>query len=416
MKILNHLDLVKNELRNARVQNLGTAPSSPVAGQIYYNTTEQALYYYDGSAWVKVDDNWVASVSGTAPIQSTGGATPTISIDAATSSSAGSMSSSDKAKLDDATSEATNGKLVIRDASGPGGTTGTFKVADPTDSSHPATKAYVDSYVQGIDAKASVRAATTANITLSGTQTIDSVALIANDRVLVKNQTTASDNGIYVVGSGSWVRAADANSSEELSPGTFVFVEEGTINGDAGFVMNADAPITLGTSDITWVQFSGAGQVVAGDGLTKTNNTLNVVGTANRIVANADNVDIASTYVGQDSITTVGTIQTGTWQATDVGVEHGGTGSSTAAGARQNLGAASTVTGTITGSSTSHTVTHNLNTRDIIVQVWETADSYSQVFPDIELPSVNAVSIKFSESSVPGSGSYRVVIMGVQTA
>jgi hypothetical protein len=272
----------------------------------------------------------------------------------------------------------------------------------------------VDAYVQGIDAKASVRAATTANITLSGTQTIDGVAVIAGDRVLVKNQTTASNNGIYVVGSGSWVRAADANSAEELSPGTFVFVEEGTVNGDAGYVMNADAPITLGTSDITWVQFSGAGQVVAGDGLTKSNNTLNVVGTADRITANADSIDIAATYAGQNSISTVGTIASGTWTATDVGVEHGGTGASTASAARQNLGAASTIAATVTGSGTTHTVTHNLNTRDIIVQVWETTGSYQQVFPDIELVSVNAVDIKFS--TAPGSDSYRVIVMGVLTA
>jgi hypothetical protein len=415
MKILNNLDLVKNELRNARVQNLGTAPTSPVEGQIYHNTTDHKLYYYDGSVWVVLDDNAVDAISGTAPIQaSETSGTVTISIDAATSSTAGSMSSSDKSKLDGATSEATNGKLVIRDSSGPGGTTGTFKVAEPTDSAHPATKAYVDAYVQGIDAKASVRAATTANITLSGTQTIDGVAVIAGDRVLVKNQTTASNNGIYVVGSGSWVRAADANSAEELSPGTFVFVEEGTVNGDAGYVMNADAPITLGTSDITWVQFSGAGQVVAGDGLTKSNNTLNVVGTADRITANADSIDIAATYAGQNSISTVGTIASGTWTATDVGVEHGGTGASTASAARQNLGAASTIAATVTGSGTTHTVTHNLNTRDIIVQVWETTGSYQQVFPDIELVSVNAVDIKFS--TAPGSDSYRVIVMGVLTA
>jgi hypothetical protein len=418
MKILNHLDLVKNELRNARVQNLGTAPSSPVEGQIYHNTTDHKLYYYDGSAWIVVDNNAVDHVVGTAPIQAseatdpTNGQTVTVSIDAATTSAAGSMSSADKTKLDDATSEATAGKLVIRDSSGAGGTTGTFKVAEPVDSAHPATKAYVDSYVQGIDAKPSVRVATTANITLSGTQTIDDVVLVAGDRVLVKNQTDAEDNGIYVVAAGSWPRAADANVSSELSPGSFVFVEEGTINGDNGYVMNADAPITLGTSDITWVQFSGAGQVVAGDGLTKTNNTLNVVGTANRITANADNVDIASTYVGQSSITTLGTITAGVWNGTDVAVADGGTGSSTAAGARVNLGVASTIAATVTGSGTTHGVTHNLNTRDITVQVWETAGSYQQVFPDIELTSVNAVDIKFS--TAPGSDSYRVVVMGVQ--
>lgn len=410
MKILNNLDLVKNELRNARVQNLASAPSSPVEGQIYHNTTDHKLYYFDGTNWIVVDNNAVDHIIGTAPIQASeatdaNGQTFTISIDAATTSAAGSMSASDKAKLDDATSEATASKLVIRDAAS------TFKVGEPTDSSHPATKAYVDSYVQGIDAKASVRAATTANISLTGAQTIDGVSVVAGDRVLVKNQSTASQNGIYVAASGSWARAADANTDAEMSPGTFVFVEEGTINGDAGYVMNADAPITLGTSDITWVQFSGAGQVVAGDGLTKSNNTLNVVGTADRITVNADSVDISANYVGQSTITTVGIITSGTWNGSDIAIADGGTGASTADNARRNLVVATRVAATVTGSGTTHTVTHNLNTRDITVQVWETTGSYQQVFPDIELTTVNTVDIKFSVA--PGSDSYRVVIIGV---
>ena len=404
MKVLNNLDLVKNELRNARVQNLASAPASPVEGQIYHNTTDHALYYYDGTAWVKVDDTWVASVSATAPISSTGGVTPTISIVAATTSVAGSMSSSDKTKLDGATSDATVSTLAIRDGNG------TFKVSTPTDTAHPATKAYVDSYVQGLDAKASARAATTADITLSGAQTIDGVAVVATDRVLVKNQTVDTANGIYVAAAGSWVRADDANTSALLSPGTFIFVEEGTLNGDAGYVMTADAPVTLGTTSLTWVQFSGAGQVVAGDGLTKSNNTIDAVGTSNRITVAADSIDISTSYVGQATITTLGTVATGTWQGTAVGVAYGGTGATSASAARANLDATTKVSATITGAGTTHTVTHNLNTRDITVQVYEAVSPYAQVFPDLELVSVNAVDVKFSVA--PGSDSYRVVVVG----
>ena len=404
MKVLNNLDLVKNELRNARVQNLASAPASPVEGQIYHNTTDHALYYYDGTAWVKVDDTWVASVSASAPIVSTGGVTPTISIVAATTSVAGSMSSSDKTKLDGATSDATASTLAIRDGSG------TFKVSTPTDTAHPATKAYVDSYVQGLDAKASARAATTANITLSGAQTIDGVAVVATDRVLVKNQTVDTANGIYVAAAGAWVRADDANTSALLSPGTFIFVEEGTLNGDAGYVMTADAPVTLGTTSLTWVQFSGAGQVVAGAGLTKSNNTIDAVGTSNRITVAADSIDISTSYVGQATITTLGTVATGTWQGTAVGVAYGGTGATSASAARANLDATTKVSATVTGSGTTHTVTHNLNTRDITVQVYEAVSPYAQVFPDLELVSVNAVDVKFSVA--PGSDSYRVVVIG----
>jgi hypothetical protein len=200
--------------------------------------------------------------------------------------------------------------------------------ANPTQSTDLATKAYVDSLSNGLDVKASVRAATTANITLSNTQTVDGVALSVGDRVLVKNQSTGSQNGIYVVASGSWTRATDFDNSPdvEVSPGTFFFVEEGTTQADNGYVVSNDTAITIGTTAITFSQFSGAGQITAGAGLTKSGNTLDVVGTADRITVATDSVDIASTYVGQSSITTLGTIGTGTWQGTVVAGQYGGTG------------------------------------------------------------------------------------------
>lgn len=211
-------------------------------------------------------------------------------------------------------------------------------LADPVFSSDAATKGYVDGVAQGLDIKPSVRAATTGNITLSSTQTIDGVAVTFADRVLVKNQTTASENGIYVVTGGPWVRASDMDVASEF-PSAFVFVEAGTVNADTGWVCTNDSPVTVGTTAITFTQFSGGGAVVAGNGLTQTGNTLNVGGTANRITVGADTVDIASTYVGQTSITTLGTITAGTWNGTTIAVANGGTGSTTAAGARTNLGA-----------------------------------------------------------------------------
>ena len=200
--------------------------------------------------------------------------------------------------------------------------------ATPTQSTDLTTKAYVDSMSNGLDVKASVRAATTANITLSNTQTVDGVALSVGDRVLVKNQSTGSQNGIYVVASGSWTRATDFDNSPdvEVSPGTFFFVEEGTTQADNGYVVSNDTAITIGTTAITFSQFSGAGQITAGAGLTKSGNTLDVVGTADRITVATDSVDIASTYVGQSSITTLGTIATGVWQGTLVAGQYGGTG------------------------------------------------------------------------------------------
>ena len=208
-------------------------------------------------------------------------------------------------------------------------------------------KAYVDSVANGLDVKKSVRVATTANLsatynngagtlTNSGSQAaiqIDGVTLVADDRVLVKDQSTAAQNGFYkvtTVGSGSanWVltRTPDADAASELTAGAFTFTEEGTANGDNGYVLSTNGAITLGTTAITFDQFSGAGQITAGNGLTKTGNTINAVGTADKITVSADAITIASGYIGQTSITTLGTIGTGVWQGTDVAVAHGGTG------------------------------------------------------------------------------------------
>lgn len=199
-------------------------------------------------------------------------------------------------------------------------------LADPTNAQDAATKNYVDSVAQGLDVKASVRAATTGNITLSGEQTIDTIPLVTGDRVLVKNQTAPAENGLYVVSTGSWSRSADADTWDELVS-AFVFVESGGANADNGYVCTVDPGGTLGSTAVTWDQFSGAGQITAGDGLSKTGNTLdvNVDGTTTEING-SDQVAIKSTYAGQTSITTLGTVTIGTWNATAIGLTYGGTG------------------------------------------------------------------------------------------
>ena len=161
---------------------------------------------------------------------------------------------------------------------------GTSKITglgEPTSAQDAATKSYVDTTVQGIDWKASVRAATTANVTLASAlengDTLDGVVLATGNRVLVKDQSTGSENGIYVVkSSGAPDRSTDADLAAELTSNFAVFVEEGTVNADSGFTLTNNGAVTIGTTALTFTQFTGLGQITAGTGLDKTGNTLDI--------------------------------------------------------------------------------------------------------------------------------------------
>lgn len=428
-KFLTNIDLNQNQLVNATFEVLATDPNTGnFDGRLIFNSTEGVIKVYDAGipGWRKM----VASVASagtysTALTVSESNGAVTITPNLATSASAGLLSSSDFSKLADATSEATASKLVIRDANSQA------KFGTPTDDAHAATKSYVDSARSGLDVKQSVRAATTAPINLASDleagDTLDTnVTLVAGDRVLVKNQSTASENGIYVVqASGAAVRATDFDSNAEVTPGAFTFVEEGATNADSGWVLTTNGTINVGVTGLAFAQFSGAGQVTAGAGLTKTGNTLDVGGTTDRITVNADTVDIAATYVGQSSITTLGTITTGTWNGTDIAVADGGTGSSTASGARTNLAdtsASGLTTSTpvlariskqgcaasVAGVSTT-AVTHNFGTTDVIVQIYEVATG-ATVIGDVTRSNGNALSVVLYGTIA--ANDYTIVVTG----
>jgi hypothetical protein len=358
-KFLSALDLNKNELQNAALQNLATAPSSPVAGQIYFNTVDKTHYVYSGTDWLKFVPSGAisnADIAADASIALSKLATDPLARANHSGTQAASTISDLKTtvtgyRLDEFAAPTADVSLNSRKITG---------LADPVDAQDAATKAYVDASQLGLDVKASVKVATTESITLSGTQTVDGVALSVGDRVLVKNQGTGSQNGLYTVSEEGWVRTTDANTNAKVTPGLFVFVEQGASNADSGWVLTTDGTITLDTTALTFVQFSGAGQIDAGAGLTKSGNTLNVVGTADRIIANSDSIDIASTYVGQSSITTLGTVVAGTWNGTTIGVAHGGTGATTLTGYVKGAGTdALTASSTIPGADISGDISGN---------------------------------------------------------
>ena len=153
-------------------------------------------------------------------------------------------------------------------------------LADPVNAQDAATKSYVDSAAQGLDTKASCVVASTANIaTLSGLLTIDGITVTAGDRVLVKNQTAQADNGIYVASATAWARSSDMDVWTEF-PSAYTFIEQGATQADTGWVCTVNQGGTLGSTAVTWAQFSGAGTYTAGTGLNLTGTVFSIANTA----------------------------------------------------------------------------------------------------------------------------------------
>tara|TARA_B100001094_G_scaffold119051_1_gene114784 strand:+ start:14113 stop:15621 length:1509 start_codon:yes stop_codon:yes gene_type:complete len=197
----------------------------------------------------------------------------------------------------------------------------------PVSDANFATKGYVDSTSEGLDVKQSVKVSTTANITLANTQTVDGVSLAANDRVLVKDQSTSSQNGLYkVVDGGSWTRTDDLATGADAA-GAFTFVEQGSTNADIGFVCTSNTgSAVVGTNDLAFSTFSSSGNVTAGNGLDKSGNQISL-----DLKANGGCV-IESTELAVDlSASSI----TGT-----LAVGDGGTGATSASAARTALGLA----------------------------------------------------------------------------
>lgn len=298
-------------------------PGNPVDGLIYYDTAAKKLKAYQNGAWVALDtDTNTTYQSGTsalinagtdgndrvwsaaqlkagiqglipaAPVTSVAGKTGAVTL-VKGDVGLGSVDNTSDASKPVSTAQQTALNLKANNANPT--FTGSVTVPAPTAATDAANKQYVDTAIQGLEGKESVRAASVGDLTLSGAQTVDGVALVAGNRVLVKNQTAApGTEGIYIVQTGAWTRAADADTPAELVA-AFVFVEEGTVNGDTGWLNNSNGGVSSFNNTRTWTQFSSAGNPTAGAGLTKTGNVFSISNKGVTAAMMGDNsVDLAS--------------------------------------------------------------------------------------------------------------------------
>lgn len=362
MKHLVNIDLNKNELQNARIQNLASAPSSPVTGQVYYDTTNNAQYTWNGTAWIPSDATKVSN--GSIPLAKL--ATDPL----ARANHTGTQTASTISDFSTAVRTNTLNQMATPTADVAMGNFKLTGVASPTAGTDAANKQYVDDKVAGVSWKDEVRVATVAAGTLASSfangSVVDTVTLVTGDRILLKDQSTQSENGIYTVNaSGAPTRATDADSAADIV-GAAVFVSNGTLAGTR-WVSNTSGTITLGSTAITFVQFGGGSTYTAGNGLTLSATDFNV-GAGNGISVSADAVAIDPAVVVRKYAATVGD-----------------------------------------GSATSITVTHNLNNQDAQVVVRDAATN-NKVICDIQNNGVNTVVLSFAVA--PALNSLRVSVQG----
>lgn len=353
------LDLTGNELRNAIIQILSSSPAVAL-GRVYYDSTANGFRGYNGTEFVHLDARLRTGI----PLANL--ATDPLARANHTGTQAASTISDLAAtvqayRLDQFADPTSN---IDMDGF-------TFlNLPDPTSAQQPATRQYVDDAIagaaSGLDPHEEVVAATTGSITLSGAQTIDGVNVVATNRVLVKNQGTASQNGIYVAAAGAWTRATDADGAGELDYASTVAVLGGVTNGGTTWFLSTPGPITIGTTAQTWVLFTSSTAYTAGFGLSLTGRSFAVSPASGGGIE----ADVTGVYLSAD-------------------VSRG-------------------YTTNLSGSSTTYTVTHNLGTKNVVVQVYENATDDLWVV-GVQTATTNTVVVTFA--SAPASNAYRCSVV-----
>lgn len=365
-KYLVAIDLNKNELMQARLQNLASAPSLPVVGQVYFDTTDNCAKVWNGTVWVATDASKVANSS--IPLAKL--ATDPL----ARANHTGTQLASTISNFDTQVRTNRLDQMAAPTAAVSMNSQKLTNLSAPAAGSNDAARMVdvenaVQSAAAGIDSKASVRIVATSNVaTLSGLTAIDGVTPIAGDRILLTAQSTASANGVYVAAAGAWVRAVTEDQTGEITPGAFWFVEEGTANNKTQWRCNNTGAIVIGTTQITIVQFGASADLNAGNGLVRTGSDLSV-GAGTGISVSAVAVSIDPSVVVRKYSTTVGD-----------------------------------------GTASSFTITHNLNTQHAQVMVFEVSTNAS-IECDISNPTVNTTVISVV-GTAPAANSLRVSCMG----
>ncbi|MFG1977045.1 hypothetical protein ACGFJC_47600 [Nonomuraea fuscirosea] len=361
------------------------APATPATFELWASpATGKASWRTPGGAWMALDD--VADGAITDAKVAAGAAISLSKLAANPLARANHTGSQAASTISDLASVVKAYRLDEFAAPGADVALGGFRLTNlgaPSGANDAARLADVQAAAAGISVKPAVRVATTGNITLSGTQTIDGVAVVAGDRVLVKNQTNPVQNGLYTVAAGAWARTGDA-----LNPNTFVFVSEGSSQADTGWAISTNGAITPGTTSIAWAQFAGGGGSSGpGAGLVQNGSNLDVVAADGSLVVNPDSV-------------TVGLVP----------ITKGGTGATTAAAARTALGIGNIYSNNLPALSAGvwTNVNHGLGTEDILEP--SVRDVTTKEFVKLDYRTVDANNLEVRSDIAVSAAALRITV------